>query len=168
MTDWRIERLNSSHERGAFNCGKPPLDEFLRSLIGQYERRNLGRSYVATRNDESRVLGYYTLASGALTFESLPLKQAKKLPKHPVPVALLARLAVDQSVQGQGLGEYLLLNALRRCLDLAETIGVHAIEVDPIDLQAQAFYLRYGFVPLLDREFHLYLPIITFREKFGS
>ena len=100
MDEWVIEPLNASHERGDFCCGKTPLDTFLHSLVGQYEKRRLGRTYVAVRQGEKRVAGYYTLASGAIAFENVPAKPAKKLPRHPVPVVLLARLAVDTRHHG--------------------------------------------------------------------
>jgi GNAT superfamily N-acetyltransferase len=164
MADWRIERLDRSHQRAEFRCGKAPLDDFLRSLVGQYERRNLGRTFVAVRDGEKRVYGYYTLASGSVSFQNLPDAAARKLPKHPVPVILLARLAVDLTLQGKGLGEALMIDALKRCLQLTDTLGVYAVEVDAIDQQAKAFYQKYGFTALVDNELHLYLPTATFRH----
>lgn len=167
MAEWQIEPLGRDHFRGAFSCGKPPLDDFIRRLVSQYEKRNLGRTYVAVQPGEKRACGYYTLASGAVTFEKLPEASARKLPRHPVPVVLLARLAVDQAVQGQRLGEALLVDAFSRCLLLADKLGIHAIEVDAIDQQARTFYEKYGFVPLLDNELHLFLPVSTIREGMG-
>jgi GNAT superfamily N-acetyltransferase len=168
VAEWVVEPLDRSHERAEFSCGKAPLDTFLRSLVGQYEKRRLGRTYVAVRPAEKRVLGYSTLASGAVSFENLPDKAARKLPRHPVPVVLLARLAVDQAAQGQGLGALLLLDALRRCLGLAGQLGIHAVEVDAIDEQAKAFYEKYGFVPLQDNPLHLYLPVTTLEDAFAD
>jgi GNAT superfamily N-acetyltransferase len=168
MAEWHFERWHRSHEREEFCCGKPPLDDFLRFLVSQYEKRKLGRTYVAVRGEEKRVHGYYTLAGGAVPFEHLPRGAAKKLLKHPLPVVLLARLAVDRVVQGQGLGEALLLDALHRCLHLSELLGLHAVEVDAIDTQAQGFYQKYGFVPLLDKPLHLYLPIATITAGIGE
>jgi GNAT superfamily N-acetyltransferase len=158
--------LDRTHERAEFSCGKGPLDYFLRSLVSQYEKRRLGRTYVVVRPGEKRVLGYYTLASGAVSFETLPDEAAKKLPRHPVPVILLARLAVDQCAQGQGLGGFLLVDALRRSMHLAEQLGVHAVQVDAIDEDARAFYQRFGFLPLRDNALHLYLPIATVEQTF--
>jgi GNAT superfamily N-acetyltransferase len=159
MSDWQVEPLDRAHERSAFACGKPPLDDFIRLLVNQYQKRNLGRTYVAVRAGEKTVRGYYTLASGAMPVAVLPASAARKLPKHPVPVILLGRLAVDRSAQGQRLGEGLLGDALRRCAELAERLGVHAVEVNAIDNQAKAFYAKYGFIPLADHELHLYVPI---------
>ena len=108
---------------------------------------------------DPQVRGYYSQASSSVSFQSLPEKAARKLPRHPVPVILLARLAVDTTAQGQGLGSFLLLDGLSRSLQIAEQLGIHAIEVDAIDESASAFYRRYGFVPLLDSPRHLYLPV---------
>ncbi len=166
MDEWRIERWDRSHERGEFCCGKASLDDFLRSFVSQYEKRKLGRTYVAVRPGEKQVLGYYTLAAGSVSFQNLPSGAAKKLPRHPVPVVLLARLAVDQTTRGRGLGKELLTDALKRCLELSESLGMHAVEVDAIDEGAKAFYQKYGFVPLLDNDLHLYLPLATIADAF--
>jgi GNAT superfamily N-acetyltransferase len=165
MAEWHIERLDHSHQRAEFSCGKGPLDEFLRSLVSQYEKRKLGRTYVAVLPRDKKVYGYYTLASGAVPFQNLPSAIGKKLPKHPIPVALLGRLAVDRVAQGRGLGEELLIDSLRRCLDLSDKIGIFAVEVLAIDAEAKRFYVKYGFVPLLDNDHHLYLPIKTIEHE---
>jgi len=166
MAEWQIEALDRSHERKAFCCGKAPLDTFLKSLVSQYEKRKLGRTYVAVQPGEKRVRGYYTLASAAVSYQSFPAKVAKKLPQHPVPVTLLARLAVDQTAQGQGLGKVLLMDALRRCLALSSQLGIHAVEVDAIDQQAKEFYQKYGFLLFQDNPLHLYLPMATIEMTF--
>lgn len=164
MAEWRIEPLRSSHERGLFSCGKAPLDDFLRLRASQYERRRLGRTFVALFLGSMRVAGYYTLAAGAIAFANLPPEVTRRLPKHPVPVLLLGRLAVDQNARGQGLGRALLRDALRRGLDLSERLGLFAIEVLAIDAEARDFYAKYGFVPLADNDLHLFLPIKTIEE----
>jgi GNAT superfamily N-acetyltransferase len=167
-SDWRIERLEKTHQRAEFRCGRAPLDDSLRMRASQYEKRNLGRTYVAVRPGEKRVYGYCTLASGSVSFQNLPDDAARKLPPHPVPAILLARLAVDESVQGQGLGYALLVYALKRCLDMAAILGVYAVEVDAIDQQAEMFYRKHGFIPLLDSPLHLYLPITTIQKAYGG
>jgi GNAT superfamily N-acetyltransferase len=168
MNDWTVERLEKSHERGEFSCGQASLDNFIRNLVSQYGKRKLGRTYVAVRSNEKRVYGYYTLASGSIFFEHVPEKLAKKLPKHPVPTILLARLAVDQSVQKQGLGNLLLKDALGRCLQLSTQLGIHAIEVEAIDAQAKDFYEKHGFIPLNDDPLHLFLPLATIEQASRS
>jgi GNAT superfamily N-acetyltransferase len=161
--EWRIERLGRGHVREGFDCGKPSLNDFLRALVGQYEKRSLGRTSIAHKEGDGRVLGYYTLASGAIEAQSLPAGLARKLPRHAVPVVLLARLAVDRSVHGRGLGGLLLRDALTRALDLSEQIGIHAVVVDALDDEAKAFYERFGFLPLTDDVMRLFLPLGTIR-----
>jgi GNAT superfamily N-acetyltransferase len=167
VAEWVVEPLDRTHERSSFACGNSPLDDFLRQLVSHYEKRRLGRTYVALRPAEKRVVGYYTLASGAVSFASLPPAHGKKLPRHPVPVVLLARLAVAIEAQGRGLGQFLLVDALHRCHELSERLGVYAVEVEAVDDDARRFYEKYGFVALADDDHHLYLPIETIRKSFG-
>jgi GNAT superfamily N-acetyltransferase len=111
-----------------------------------------------------RVLGYYALSNHLVRHEALSEELAKGLPVVDIPVVLLGRLAVDQSVQGQGLGQHLLIDALRRVAHVAEHIGVRAVEVDALDDEARRFYLRFGFFPLLDDQRHLFLPMQVIRK----
>jgi len=166
MGDWSIERLDRSHQRDQFCCGQESLDRFMQLLVSQYERRRLGRTFVTVRPGEKRVRGCYTLASGSVLFQHLPVELGKRLPKHPVPVVLLARLAVDQTAQGVGLGKLLLADALRRCVTLSSELGIHAVEVQTVDNKARGFYQKFGFASLQDDERHLYLPIKTIEEVF--
>lgn len=167
MVDWVIEPLDRDHQRTGFSCGRPSLDDFLHARVSQYEKRRIGKTFVAVPAGEKQVIGYYTLAAGSVVFEHLPTDASRKLPRHPVPVVLLARLAVDRSVQGKGLGEGLLIDALQRSLDLSERMGIHAVEVHALDDIAATFYLKYGFVPLVDDLRHLYLPMATVAERLG-
>jgi ribosomal protein S18 acetylase RimI-like enzyme len=163
MADWVVELLADHHDRSGFDCGQPTLNRFLREQAGQYARRDLGRTYVAVPTRERRVVGYSTLAAGAIPFAHLPQPLAKKLPKHPLPVIHLGRLAVDRSGQGKGLGRYLLVDAFTRCLVVAGSVGIAGVEVVAIDDAAKAFYQRFGFTPLLDDDRHLFIPIATIR-----
>jgi GNAT superfamily N-acetyltransferase len=162
--EWKVERLGSSHDRTAFDCGNRILTEWLRQRAGQYDKRDLARTYVARRSDERIVLGFYAISNHRVSHEALPADQAKGLPRLDVPVVLLGRLAVDHSVQGQGVGSLLLVDALRRTQHLAEHVGVRAVEVDAIDDAARLFYLRFGFVPLLDDPNHLFLSVSVIRK----
>ena len=164
VPEWRIEPLRPSHERGEFSCGKASLDDFLRLRASQYERRRLGRTFVALFPGTTAVAGYYTLAAGAIAIANLPPEAAKRLPKHPVPVSLLGRLAVDRKATGQGLGKALLRDAVRRSLELSTQLGLFAVEVLAIDSDAADFYAKYGFIPLADNVLHLFLPIRTIEE----
>ena len=161
---WAIEKLSARHDRASFDCGKVPLDDFLRKYAGQNADLGIGQTFVAVRPGSFRVEGYYTLLSGALEFANLPEVGRKRMPRYPVPVAHLGRLAVDKAIQGQGLGHLLLLDAMERTLRVADSIGIHAIEVWAKDEQAKGFYLRHGFMALTDDPHHLYIAIRTVRD----
>ena len=168
MAEWVIERLKSSHERAEFSCGQPSLDGFLRTLVSQYEKRRLGRTFVATEPGQTRVAGYYTLAAGSFAVSVLPAAERKKLPQHPVPMIHLGRLAVDTAYRGQGLGETLLVHALRTALGISEKLGTFAVDVQAIDEEAQRFYRKYGFLALADDPLHLYLPMKAIAATFST
>ncbi len=167
MAEWVIEPLRAAHDRAGFSCGKPPLDNFLRALASQYEKRRLARTFVATEPGSPRVAGFYTLSAGAVDPDSLPEPKRRKLPKHPVPTVHLGRLAVDVSFRGQRLGETLLFHALRQSLDVGQKLGAYAVDVWAIDEEARAFYLHFGFLPFEDAALHLHLPLATVEAMFG-
>ena len=164
MPQWAIERLGRDHDRTQFDCGVAALNDWLRKLASQHERRDLARTYVAVLPGGHRVLGYYAIANHRVSYEALPEDQARGLPRIDVPVVLLGRLAVDRSVQGQRLGGFLLIDALRRANHIADQIGVRAVEVDAIDDDAQAFYRKFGFLSLRDDERHMFLPMHVVRK----
>lgn len=164
MAKWIIGRLNKSHDRSAFDCGQPVLNEWLKNRAGQFDRRDLSRTFVAARPDDTVVLGYYALSTHRVLYEDLPAAQAKGLPRLDVPVVLLGRLAVDQSCQGQGLGALLLVDALRRAMHISEQVGIRAVEVDAIDEPARQCYLKFGFRSLLDDPQHLMMPMHEIRK----
>src|SRR5436309_1917316 len=110
MNEWLIERLDSTHARGDFCCGKTSLDSFIQVYASQYQKKNIGQTFVAVRSGDKRVWGYYTSATGAFSLAALPEEQKKKLAKHPLPTVHLGRLAVDRQCQGQKLGERLLFH----------------------------------------------------------
>ncbi len=148
-----IEKLSSRHDRSAFDCGVEELNAYLKKYSGQHERRGISRTYVGVEEGKRPALGYYSISSGAVAFETVP----ESMPRHPVPVALIGRLAVDKSARGQGLGEMLLVHALRSAQRASEVVGIYAVVVDAWDEAARKFYLKYGFDELRDDRFHLYL-----------
>jgi predicted GNAT family N-acyltransferase len=168
MPEWHIERLAERHERGAFTCGRTPLDTFIHTKAGQYARRDIGQTYVAVRSGERVVIGYYTLAASSIEFTHLPAALSKKLPRHPVPLILLGRLAVDQSVHGKGLGGQLVMDASNRVMKIADELGVFGIHAHAIDDEAKEFYARFGFVSLLDQPSHMLLPMATIRKGLAK
>ena len=155
---WQIELLDASHDRSNFSCGKAQLDEYLKTRAGQSARNDAGRTFVAVRPEERAVRGYYTLAMTSVAVEAMPEHLQEKVP-NPVPAALIGRLAVDESCQGQGLGKYLLLDALRRIVGAGASIAAYAVVLDAIDEDAKSFYVHFGFESLLDDPNHLFLSI---------
>jgi len=141
---WRIEHLQKRHDRTGFYCGVDELDEYLRRFAGQNEKGGISQHFAAVPEaGAARVLGYYALSAGAVAFDRLPVGMKKRLPRYPIPVAHLDRLAVDRSMQGRGLGQDLLIDAFNRTMRAADQIGIHAIEVVAINDSARRFYRQY-------------------------
>lgn len=167
MSAWTIELLSRRHNRTDFDCGQPALTSFLREYARQNQDENIGRTSVATRPSEPRVLGFFTLTVASVHRDDLSAADARRLPRYPVPVARLGRLAVDQSVQGLGLGRELLLHAMSVSLRVAEIIGVFALEAHAKDDQARRFYEHHGLQRLKDEELHLYLSMKQIRKALS-
>ncbi len=165
---WRVEPIRKQHQRETFDCGSKDLNDYLRKYARQNEELDLGRTFVALKGNDLRVWGYYTLRSGSVTVKDLPPEEAKRFPKYPVPVVHLGRLATDLSVQGQGLGGYLLVDALNRSYRAAQEVAAYAVEVIAETEQAKTFYLKYGFQGLLDDPLHLYLSMKTVFKLFAK
>ena len=154
-----IEPLDRMHDRRAFSCGTSALDRYLKRQAGQDVRRRIARVFVCTVEDDDTVLGFYTLSALSIDLRSLPASLTRKLPRHPVPCALIGRLAVDTSVHGQGVGRMLLADAIERTIDASTTLAVHAMIVDAKDSVAKQFYVDFGFIPLQDDPMRLFLPL---------
>ena len=161
MTEpFTIEPLAANHNREAFDCGEESLNDFLKRFARQNNEKGLGRSFVAVKSGESKIYGYYTISSGALSFDQIP----EKLPRYPIPIVHLGRLAVDETAQGQRLGKALLADALTRAVSVADQLGIYAVEVYALNETAREFYLKFGFTELLDDRRHLYLTIKKIRK----
>lgn len=158
--------LEKSHEVGHFDCGAAPLNDFLHKYAWQNQQNRSARTYVALRGD--RVVGYYSLAAASVQHQEATTRVAKGLARHPVPVILLARLAVDQSEKGKGLGGALLKDALLRSLQAADIIGCRAVLVHAKDAAAQAFYRKFGFESSPIDEFHLFLLMKDIQATLAS
>jgi GNAT superfamily N-acetyltransferase len=138
----------TSHDVTGFSCGNDLLDRWLVRYAGQNQRRDAARTFVAVTTDQ-RVYGYYTLLAGQLDHHEATVETSKGLSQHfPIPVAILARLAVDAGQQGEGIGAALLNDALMRVVHASEQVAVRAIVVHAIDESAASFYQRFGFVAL--------------------
>ena len=154
-----IEPLDRRHDRTGFSCGLPELDRYLARQAGQDIRRRTARVFVCTAGETAAVLGFYTLSALSIDLTSLPDELSRKLPRHPVPCALIGRLAIDRSAQGRGMGRLLLADAVRRVVAAGETVAMHALIVDPANEDAKRFYEGFGFRPLADNPMRLFLPL---------
>ena len=155
-----IEAISSSHDRKNFSCGTPALDNYIRQQARQDIKRRISRVFVPRSHDHPRtILGYYTLSSLSIDLDALPGEIARKLPKHPIPAALLGRVAVDENARGTGIGKMLLMDAITRTITVSSEIAIYAMVVDAIDGEAQDFYQQYGFLPLSQDSQRLFLPL---------
>lgn len=167
---WIVEPLGKQHNRAGFSCGHEALDRYLREQANQDARRRVAAPFILLqKHDAKTILGYYTLSAFGIDLEDLPAEIVKKLPTYPVvPVTLLGRLAVDKRRQGQGAGEFLLVDALRRAFHQSSQIAAAAVVVDAIDEKAAAFYRHFEFIPFPDKPGRLFLPMKTIASLFPS
>jgi GNAT superfamily N-acetyltransferase len=149
--------ISKSHNLARFTCGKEPLDDFLRLRAMKSEGKN-ARTYVVCQGDV--VIGFYSIAMGAVQRMQAPGKLRRNAPDS-IPVAILARMAVDARFRGHGIGAGMLKDALRRMVQAATIIGARAVLVHAIDDEARPFYLKYGFIEYPAESRTLYMPIET-------
>jgi GNAT superfamily N-acetyltransferase len=154
--------IDRGDEVADFNCGKPPLDDFIKQRALKNEGK-ASRTYVVASQsgeDAGKVVAYYTLAAGAMSRDDAP-KWAKSNMPNPLPIIVLGRLAVDSRHQGQGLGKHLLREAMQRTLDAARHVGARALVVHAVDDEAISFYVPFGFQSFPAESRTLFLPIET-------
>jgi GNAT superfamily N-acetyltransferase len=153
------ERLSSHHVLGDFDCGRTSLSVWLTKHARQAAAAGSARTYVVVDSEQARVVGYHALAAAGVEREAATARVIKGMPRYPVPVVLLARLAVDVSVARRGLGAWLLRDAMTRTFAASETIGVRAMLVHAIDNEAREFYIRHGLEPSPTDPLHLMILI---------
>jgi ribosomal protein S18 acetylase RimI-like enzyme len=165
-----FEPLHSRHARASFCSGEPALDDWFRKRASQDQKRDLARVFVAIDRAQGEALvGFYSLSAFTLSLDSLPDKLARKLPRYDaIPASLIGRLARDQSVRGQGIGELLLADATKRVLLATESIAVYAIVVAAKNAPASAFYRSLGFLPFPDSPLRLFLLTETARAALAA
>jgi GNAT superfamily N-acetyltransferase len=137
------EKLTSEHDLSQFRCGEPTLDDWLTKRALQNEHSGASRTYVVCVG--KRVVGYYALAVGAVAHTDAPGRIKRNMP-DPVPVMVIGRLAIDRSVQGRGIGQALLRDAVLRTLQASDIAGIRAVLIHAISDAAKSFYEKYGFV----------------------
>lgn len=161
MTVFRVEKLTRRHAVDLFDCGEPALDRFLVRFAFPNQQANASQTYVGLADDT--VIGFYTLVVGEVVHAEAPERLVKGLARHPVPIMLLARLAVARDWQGKGIGAGLLRDAVLRTLQAADIAGIRALAVHAKDDAARAFYRRFDFVESPTDPLHLFALIKDLR-----
>ncbi len=165
----KIISFHKDLDRQNFDCGVLALNDYFAKQANQDQSRDVCRVYVlVSENNPQKVMAYYTLSVGSVALLSFPESLRKKLPKYPIPVALIGRIAVDQEYQKQGWGEHLLMHALQKIAQVSEQVGIFAVILDAKDDTAKSFYIKYGFIPFVDQPMKLFLPIRTILKLFGE
>jgi len=160
-----IEKLRADHELDTFDCGNEALNRFLKRHAWSSQQAESAQTYVLA--DDRVVRGYYSLAAGAVAHNEATERVRKGQARHPIPVVLLARLAVDRTLQGRGVGPALLKDALLRTASAADTIGARALLVHAKDEPARSFYEHFGFEPSPTDPFHLLLIMKDLKRRIG-
>jgi GNAT superfamily N-acetyltransferase len=156
-----ISKLAITHDPTNFDCDSEELNSFIRLYAVAGQRANISQTYVAVNGME--IVGYHTLVVDDIVYDDAPERLAKGLPRYPIPMLLLARLGVDCRWQGKGLGAALVVDAMRRTLQVADIAGVRALLVHAKDDTARSFYLHLGFQAFPDEPLVLYRLVKDFR-----
>ncbi|MFZ0801465.1 MAG: GNAT family N-acetyltransferase [Terriglobales bacterium] len=160
----KVEALSDFHDSSGFDCGgHESLNDWLKRFALTNQKNESARTYVVHRNQS--VVGYYSISTGSVSVEEAPVRISKGLARHPIPVILLARLAVDRREKGTGLGKALLKDALLRITQAADIVGARAVLVHAIDEPAKQFYLHFGFEPSPIHELQLMLLLKDLRKS---
>ena len=163
----------AQHDRASFDCGIQELNDFIWRSAARHRDAGVSKTMVlpakAPKGEKAGICAYYTLSHTQIEREALPPALAKKLPRYPVPVMLIAQLAVHNDAQGQGLGKVTLIQALRHCLEINAHLPSYAVVVDALDEGVQGFYEQYGFHELDRHNDHirLYLPMKIIEQLFS-
>lgn len=160
-----IEKLNKNHKKSDFDCEIALLNNYIQRQAKQDVNRDLSACYVLNEINEKRVLGYYTLSGNSFDRSEFPTEIIQKLPPSysNLPTILLGRLAIDKKEKGKGFGAILLMDALKRCVDISKSLGVLAVIVDPFDENAIHFYKKYGFI-MIPSNNKMFIPIKTIQD----
>lgn len=167
----QVQKLSSSHDVAVFDCGNHALNQFLQRFALVNQKANSAQTYVCCEQGTECVAGFYSLAVGSIEPEAATGRLSKGLARHPVPVMILARLAVDRRYQCAGLGRALLKDALLRTAQAAELAGIRAILVHAKDNVSRDWYLNWGFEPSPTDPYHLFLLLkdllVILQDDYG-
>ena len=143
-----VELEKASHDRLTFNCGEEELNTFVRQQALRHMKANISRTMVLAESDrqtKQKISAFYTIAPSSISRQQLPKNKAKKLPAYPIPVFLIAQLAVDKKQQGTGLGKITLVKALEHLYKINDHMRAYAVVVDCLNKKAEGFYSKFGF-----------------------
>lgn len=166
MTDFTVEKLARGHAVDAFDCGHEGLNRFLIRYALANQQANASQTYVGLA--DSSVIGFYTLVVSELAYAEAHERLKKGLARHPIPLMLLARLAVTKQWQGQGIGAALLKDAILRTLQAADIGGIRALATHAKDNEAKAFYAHFGFITSPSDPLHLFMLIRDLRRMMAG
>ena len=155
---WTFHILHKRFDKNSFDCGSEPLNDYLKKYARQNHDSGLSRCFVAVSADD-KIIGYYTLSSGQVMLESLPEEIRNRLPRYPVPINRIGRLAIDKSMQGKGLGRELMGHAIQNIVKVSETLGTFAIVVVAKNDEAVSFYKKFGFAEFPENGKVLFIPL---------
>jgi GNAT superfamily N-acetyltransferase len=162
------EALASRHALEGFSSGEQGLDAWLAKHARSAAAVGSARTYVVTDAEQQRVVGYHALTVAEISHADATPGVARGMPRYPIPAVLLARLAVDRSVQGRGLGAFLLRDAMTRVAAAAEAVGIRALLVHAVSPEARSFYMRHGLEPSPTDELHLMISIKGIRAGMDT
>lgn len=162
MTRFQVEKLTRRHAVDQFDCGQEALNRFLIRFALSNQQANASQTYVGLADAD--VIGFYTLVVGEVRYDEAPERLTKGLARHPVPIMLLARLAVNSGWQGKGVGAGLLRDAVLRTLQAADIAGIRALTVHAKDDDARRFYRHFDFVESPTDPLHLFALIKDLRH----
>jgi len=160
-----IRPFDRKFDRASFSCGKPDLDDWLKTKAGQQERASNTRTFLAVEGP--RVVGYYATTAYRLGLDEAAEMYGVGRRTYPIPAVLLARLAVDANFQGGGIGSKLLIHALGQIAEASRHVGFEVVVVHAIDRDAVAFYAQRGFTQFEDHDLHLFMPVKDLLATLG-
>jgi GNAT superfamily N-acetyltransferase len=158
---WHEAPIGKEHNRDAFDCGEPALNQFLQNYARKSHEKGGAKTFLAISAIDHSILGYYSLSPASVEYARVPEIARRGLGRYDVPGFRLARLAVAIAAQKQGLGGQLLLSAARRCIRASAEVGGTALLIDAKNERVAAWYVSYGAMPLLDTPLSLVLPLAT-------
>jgi GNAT superfamily N-acetyltransferase len=166
---WHEEHIAKKHDRKAFDCGDPALNDFLQRYARQSHESGAAKTFLAIDStDNKTILGFYSLAPGSLAYADTPEMARRGLARHEVPGFRLARIATSLHCQGHGLGGQLLAAAARRCLQAAAQVGGVILIIDAKNQRAAQWYASYGAIPLPSKPLTLVMPLATFAAELTA